>query len=173
MSMTEVKTIKPHTVRAHRAPRARKPAAPAIANGAEAPLVAVSSPAKYFSAVGRRKEASAQVRIFPQGKGEVTVNGKPFMQYFPVFSLQQAVLQPFLATGRADEFDASVKVRGGGVRGQAEAVRLGIARALVKFNESLKPALRKAGFLTRDARVRERKKYGLKSARRAPQWAKR
>ncbi len=127
---------------------------------------------KYTAALGRRKEAVAQVRLMG-GKGEFLVNQRPVKEYFPVFHLQQAVHAPFAAAGLEGKYDVSVKVAGGGVRGQADAVRLGIARALVEINPDLRPVLKKAGFLSRDARVRERKKYGHKSARRSPQWAKR
>lgn len=170
--MTEVKTPKPKAPRTPRAPRVpRAPQAAEVKTGA--PEAESSAPASFISAIGRRKQASARVRLIPQGTGAITVNAKPYQAYFPTLETQYIVAGALKAVNRADAFDVSVRVQGGGVRGQAEAVRLGIARALVKFNAELKPSLRKAGFLTRDARVRERKKYGLKSARRAPQWAKR
>lgn len=121
--------------------------------------------------VGRRKEASAQVRLTASGPS-ITINGKPLVEYFPYFEYQQQVREPLEVTGHSQE-GVTVVVRGGGVRGQAEAVRLGIARALLARDESLRVALRAAGLLTRDARVKERKKYGLLRARRAPQWQKR
>lgn len=127
--------------------------------------------ARSIRTVGRRKEASAQVRI-KAGSGEVTVNGKPMAAAFPYFEHQNQILEPLAAAGRKD-IDVTVVVRGGGVRGQAEAIRLGIARALVEQDAGTKPVLRASHLLTRDPRVKERKKYGLKRARRAPQWQKR
>lgn len=123
-------------------------------------------------AVGRRKTASARVQI-TMGKGEVVVNGKPLVEYFPVDLWQEKVLSPLTTSGKEKSFDVSVKVSGGGPNGQAEAVRHGIARALVKWDEALKPALKAEGFMTRDARAKERKKAGLRRARRAHQWRKR
>jgi len=131
------------------------------------------SNAKYISGLGRRKEAAAQVRIIPGGDGSISINGRDMSSYFPLFTLQQTVIAPFIATGNEKKFDVSVSVVGGGIHGQADAIRLGIARALVELNPEYRPALKKLGFLSRDARVRERKKYGHKSARRSPQWAKR
>ncbi|MFH1286659.1 MAG: 30S ribosomal protein S9 [Candidatus Magasanikbacteria bacterium] len=123
-------------------------------------------------AVGRRKTAIARTRIMP-GKGEITVNGKGLKEFFPLFLLQQKVLSPLKVTGRENDMDVSVKVLGGGVHGQADAVRHGIARALVKWNEDLKPMLKAEGYLTRDSRAKERKKYGRRKARRGHQWKKR
>ncbi len=122
--------------------------------------------------VGRRKTASARVRITP-GTGNIVVNGKDFKAYFPYFEWQNIVLAPLVAINKEKTFDISVKIVGGGQKGQAVAVQLGIARALVKWNEDLKKTLKTQGYLTRDARVKERKKPGLKRARRAPQWSKR
>jgi small subunit ribosomal protein S9 len=136
-------------------------------------VLAVEPKGEFLKAIGRRKEASAQVKIFPSGKGAIIVNGKELKQYFPVFNLQESVLAPIKLAGREGKIDVSALVRGGGIRGQAEAVRLGVARALRILDESLHTTIKKAGFLTRDPRVKERKKYGLKKARRAPQWAKR
>lgn len=124
-------------------------------------------------ALGRRKEASARVRLTKNGTGVMTVNGKPYAEYFPTFVLQMVCRQALEAVGQADKLDVEVRVVGGGIRGQADAVRLGIARALCALNPTFQRALRKIGYLTRDARVKERKKPGLKRARRAPQWAKR
>lgn len=123
-------------------------------------------------AVGRRKTAAARVRL-TLGKGEVVVNGKPLIEYFPVDLWQEKVLSPLTKTGKEKSFDVSVKVLGGGPNGQAEAVRHGIARALVKWDEALKPALKAEGYMTRDSRAKERKKPGLRRARRAHQWRKR
>ncbi len=126
----------------------------------------------YNRGTGRRKCAVAQVRLFP-GSGEIIVNGKPHDKLFPRSEHQRIIELPFLATNTAGKFNVVVKVEGGGVSGQAGAIRHGIARALVEADEQLKPALRKEGLLTRDSRVRERKKYGLKRARKAPQYTKR
>ncbi|MEK7623074.1 MAG: 30S ribosomal protein S9 [Patescibacteria group bacterium] len=123
-------------------------------------------------AVGRRKTASARVRVTP-GSGIITVNGRLFENYFPLRLLQQKVRGPLLATGKEKAFDVSVKVAGGGMSGQAEAVTHGIARALLAWNPELKPLLRSEGFLTRDPRSKERKKFGRHRARRGHQWRKR
>ncbi len=128
---------------------------------------------EYQRAVGRRKQASARVRLHPSGKGEITVNGKPYKEYFGVFEYQKAVLDPLTLTGKEEFFDVTAKVEGGGSRGQAEAVRHGIARALVAWNEDFRKTLKAEGFLRRDPRKKERKKPGLRKARRAPQWSKR
>lgn len=128
---------------------------------------------KYMRAIGRRKRSIASVRLFQNGKGEIIVNKKEYKDYFPVLAHQKSVEAPLEATGNRKAFDFSIKVYGGGVRGQAEAVMLGIARALVLFDAELKTSLKKPGYLTRDPRKKERKKPGLKGARRAPQWSKR
>ncbi|TAK05412.1 30S ribosomal protein S9 [Patescibacteria group bacterium] len=122
--------------------------------------------------LGRRKEAVAQVRVMP-GTGKIVINGRAVGDYFTVPELLHIVSSAQKAVGQDATIDVSVLVKGGGIRGQAEAVRLGIARALITMNEAYRPTLRKMGYLTRDARVKERKKYGLKSARRAPQFSKR
>lgn len=132
----------------------------------------VSQIGKYFAAIGRRKEAVAMVRL-STGSNDLMVNGKSVAVYFPVLELQKIVMAPFLTMNVSAKIGGTVKVRGGGLRGQAEAIRLGISRALVKFNPDFQKRLKRIGFLTRDARVKERKKYGLKKARRAPQWQKR
>lgn len=126
----------------------------------------------FERALGRRKTATAQVRL-SAGAGTITVNTKPMNVYFPLKRWQEIVRAPFMAIGRADGFDASIKVRGGGVQGQAEAVRHGIARALVRWNAELRPVLKAQGFLTRDPRAKERKHFGLHKARRGHQWRKR
>lgn len=131
---------------------------------------------KYFYAVGRRKTSIAQVRIFEKekvGDGDYTVNKKKAGDYFQTVSLQNTIFSPLKSVGMYGKFGFSVLVRGGGTKGQSEAVRLGISRALIKFDESLRKALKDLGFLTRDSRMVERKKPGLKKARRAPQWQKR
>ncbi|MBI2866763.1 MAG: 30S ribosomal protein S9 [Chloroflexi bacterium] len=126
----------------------------------------------YYFAVGRRKSAIAQVRL-TTGSGNIIVDGKPYEERFPVIRLQHRIQEPLTVTGNANKVNAMVKVVGGGIAGQADAVRHGLARALVVMDQQLRPALRKAGLLTRDPRVKERKKYGLKRARKAPQYTKR
>jgi small subunit ribosomal protein S9 len=121
---------------------------------------------------GRRKEAIARVRIVP-GTGQWQINGRTLQAYFPNKVHQQIVSEPLVTLGAENEFDVIARISGGGVTGQAGALRLGIARALTLIDAENRPALKKAGFLTRDARVKERKKYGLKKARKAPQYSKR
>ncbi|BAL98418.1 MULTISPECIES: 30S ribosomal protein S9 [Caldilinea] len=128
--------------------------------------------AEYVEAVGRRKEATARVRLYP-GTGEIIVNDKPANVYFGRALDQMILRQPLVLTGTESSYNISVKVHGGGESGQAAAVRLGIARALCERDPNLRPALKAAGFLTRDAREKERKKPGLKRARKAPQYTKR
>ena len=126
----------------------------------------------YFYGTGRRKSSVARVRIVP-GTGVITINGKNIDEYFGLETLKLIVNQPFGATGTNGKFDIIATVAGGGISGQAGAIRHGLARALVKADESYKPALKAAGLLTRDPRMKERKKYGLKAARRASQFSKR
>jgi small subunit ribosomal protein S9 len=127
--------------------------------------------AQYWG-TGRRKEAVARVRLVP-GQGRVSVNDREVEAYFPSPFLQAQVRQPLELTGTEGKYDVHVNVRGGGVTGQAGAVRHGIARALVGVDAEMRPALKKAGLLTRDPRMKERRKYGLKKARKAPQFSKR
>ena len=128
---------------------------------------------RYYQGTGRRKTAVARVRLFP-GSGEFVVNGKQITEYFGMRDLfQKELVRPLELTGNAASFNVLVKVRGGGVAGQVGAVRHGIARALLDLNAELRPTLKKAGLLTRDPRVKERKKPGLKRARKAPQYTKR
>lgn len=137
---------------------------------------ALAVPARYFYGLGKRKTAVAQVRLYPnqeKGARKTTVNNKEVKVYFPIERLQEQIKNPFIKIGQEGKFDITAKVFGGGVNAQAEAMRLGIARALVKVDESFKKPLRDLGYLTRDSRIVERKKPGLKKARRAPQWAKR
>lgn len=128
---------------------------------------------KYYQSIGRRKTAIAQVRVVPGGKGSIIVNGKDYKEYFPIFMLQDAIERPLRETGKLDSVDITVRAIGGGKTGQAYAVMMGIARALVKYDDSLKTVMRTHGFLTRDARKKERKKFGLHGARRSKQWRKR
>ena len=121
---------------------------------------------------GRRKEAIARVRIMP-GSGQWLINGRTLDTYFPNKVHQQLVNEPFVTLGAENQFDVVARISGGGVTGQAGALRLGVTRALTLVDPENRPALKKAGFLTRDARVKERKKYGLKKARKAPQYSKR
>ena len=125
-----------------------------------------------YMATGRRKKSIARVRLVP-GDGKVVVNKRDIQEYFGLETLRMIVNQPLVLTATKDKFDVLVNVQGGGFTGQAGAIRHGITRALVKADEAVKPELKKAGFLTRDPRMKERKKYGLKKARRAPQFSKR
>jgi len=125
-----------------------------------------------FYGTGRRKKSIARVFLVP-GKGEITVNKRSLDDYFGLETLKVIVRQPLVATNTSDKFDVVVTVKGGGYTGQAGAVRHGIARALLKVDAEYRPALKSAGYLTRDPRMKERKKYGLKAARRAPQFSKR
>ena len=126
---------------------------------------------KYYG-TGRRKSSVARVYLVP-GTGKITINKRDIDEYLGLETLKVIVRQPLTATETADKFDVLVNVHGGGFTGQAGAIRHGISRALVKADEALKPELKKAGFLTRDPRMKERKKYGLKKARKAPQFSKR
>ena len=127
----------------------------------------------YFYANGYRKTSTATVRLFPKGKGDVSINGLPMDQYLKTGAQFQSVLAPLKSVGMEGTVDLTVMVSGGGMIGQAEAIRHAVARALTVLDLTLRPTLKKAGFLTRDPRAKERKKPGLKRARRAPQWSKR
>ena len=126
----------------------------------------------YFYGTGRRKSSVARVRVY-NGTGKITINDRDIDDYFGLETLKLIVRQPLALTGNTDKFDIVCRVAGGGVTGQAGAIRHGIARALLQFDGELRGELKKAGFLTRDPRMKERKKYGLKGARRAPQFSKR
>ena len=126
----------------------------------------------YFYGTGRRKKSVARVRIYP-GSGEITINGRSIDEYFGLETLKLIVNQPFGVTGTMGKFDIVANVTGGGISGQAGAIRHGVARALLNADAENRPALKAAGLLTRDPRMKERKKYGLKAARRAPQFSKR
>ncbi len=121
---------------------------------------------------GRRKEAVARVRLVP-GSGNFQLNGRPLDEYFPARAHRMIVSSPLRTVGREKDFDVVARIEGGGVSGQAGALRLGIARALIELDPELRPVLKKEGYLTRDAREKERRKYGLKKARKAPQYSKR
>ena len=127
---------------------------------------------QYYYGTGRRKSSVARVRIYP-GSGNITINGRAIDDYFGLETLKLIVRQPLNITDTSDKFDIVCTVAGGGVTGQAGAIRHGLSRALLVYNPELRPVLKKAGFLTRDPRMKERKKYGLKAARRAPQFSKR
>lgn len=143
---------------------------------------AEKGPEKYFEAVGRRKEATANIRVFTKKSTDqqtseeqalITVNDKPYFEYFKALKLQAVVEAPLRKLKSLNRFKATVKVQGGGLAGQADAIKYAFSRALVLFDQNFTKKLRKANFLTRDPRVKERRKYGLKKARKAPQWAKR
>ncbi len=127
----------------------------------------------YHYGTGRRKSSVARVHLFPNGTGSITVNGRDIEEYFGLETLKLIVRQPLVTTSTIGKVDVVATVSGGGVTGQAGAIRHGIARALLLMNEEFRPALKSAGFLTRDPRMKERKKYGLHAARRAPQFSKR
>ncbi len=175
--MPETKSKKPRTPRAAALHDTKETAAHAPKEH-KASVASHKTPAalkthvQYIEAVGRRKTSIARVRLF-RGSGTMTVNGKDVRQYFPLPRLGADAMAPLTNLKIAHEWDASIKVSGGGIHAQAGAVRLGIARAIVKKNAEWKKRLRVLGFLTRDSRMVERKKYGLKKARRSPQWAKR
>jgi small subunit ribosomal protein S9 len=128
---------------------------------------------RYYEGVGRRKAATARVRIYPGGDGNIVINDRPIDEYFNRTMDVIHLKEPLEVTNTQDRYDISVLVAGGGIKGQAGAIRLGIARALLEADPELRPPLRRGGFLTRDARVKERKKPGLKKARKAPQYTKR
>ena len=127
----------------------------------------------YFYGTGRRKSSVARVHLYENGTGKITINGRDIDDYFGLDTLKLIVRQPMELTETVGAFDIVCTVTGGGVTGQAGAIRHGLSRALLQYNEELRPVLKKAGLLTRDPRMKERKKYGLKKARRAPQFSKR
>ncbi len=135
--------------------------------------MATKSTSKYYEAVGRRKTSSARVRITPSSKNTLVVNEKPHTEYFKTKELQDTSIESLVKTSPDKSFEITVKVSGGGINGQAEAIRLGLARALEVFDTELHTTLKKEGFLTRDGRAKERRKFGLKKARKSKQWSKR
>ncbi len=167
--MVEKKEIKVKTKKAEKKPKAEKKLK------VEKQPIVLSTPIKkerYFEAIGRRKTAVARVRLYTK-KTEIEINNKTLQGYFPLPRLQLKITSPLEKMKISDKLGAVIRVKGGGINAQAEAIRLGIARALLKFNLDFKKRLRRLGYLTRDPRMVERKKYGLKKARRAPQWGKR
>jgi small subunit ribosomal protein S9 len=175
--MPQVKSVKKKPVKKPVQKSPKKPAKKVVKS--LAPDLADESaeqdlrPIKYYEAVGRRKRSIARVRLFTRGGNGFSVNKREYVRYFPTFELQALADGALRKMKVMDKFNVSAFVRGGGVSGQAEAVRHGTARALVKFNPDFRKRLKRAGFLRRDPRKTERKKFGLKGARRAPQWAKR
>ena len=136
-------------------------------------LVRASTEQEYYYGTGKRKTSIAKIRLYLDEGGTFLVNGKPMDEYFNWKPWQGIITEPFRITETVNRFQVAVRVQGGGVNSQAEAIRHGISRALVVYDETLKAGLRRAGFITRDARIKESKKYGLKRARRAPQYTKR
>jgi small subunit ribosomal protein S9 len=164
---TETKEVK------KKAP-AKKPAAKKVAKGdEEMAVVDMTKGDSYIYALGRRKTAIAKVRLIKNGKGLITVNGRPMEEIFNTYESRMMVNSPIKITGLEGAIDISAETNGGGILGQAEAVRLGISRALIELNPTYRGTLKKLGYLMRDPRAKERKKPGLKKARRAPQWSKR
>ncbi len=136
-------------------------------------LTKKKKPTHYLYAVGRRKEAVARVRYYKKGEGKIIINKKNYTEYFPDPTIQKIIISPLELINWDKSGDITIKVLGGGKKGQAGSIRHGISRILVIYDQNTKVSLKKAGFLTRDPREKERKKYGLKGARRAPQWQKR
>ncbi len=156
----------------------KKPAKKVVAKKKEiveqAPeVVEMPRGSSYIYGLGRRKTSIARVYLIKNGKGTVTVNGRPMEGYFTTYELRSIVNGPLKTTGQETAVDVSTQVEGGGIRSQAESVRLGLSRALLELNPTYRKTLKKLGYLTRDSRKKERKKFGLKKARRAPQWSKR
>ncbi len=136
-------------------------------------MSAIKSTSKYFEAVGRRKTAVARIRLFPGAKAGYEVNGRTLESYFPVREMQLTAISSITNGKAAEKFHVTAKLVGGGIAAQAEAMRLGIARALLEYDLNLRPGLKKLGYLKRDPRAKERRKFGLKKARKSPQWSKR
>lgn len=167
METTEVKPKAP------RAPRAKKAPAKDVAEKASPAAELPKPTGEYIYALGRRKTSIAKVRLFKKGTGQITVNGRALNDYFGPLELRNLITNTLKDVGLEGAVDISADAQGGGVRGQAESVRLGLSRALIELNPVWRKTLKKLGNLTRDPRAKERKKFGLKKARRAPQWSKR
>lgn len=163
---TETKEVK------KKAP-AKKAATKKVAKAEEGDVVETSKGGSFLYAIGRRKSAIAKVRLIKNGKGLYTINGKPMEEFFTTWESRSMVTSPIKIAGLDGAVDVSAETNGGGQMGQAEAVRLGIARALCELNPTYRKTLKKLGYLKRDPRAKERKKPGLRKARRAPQWSKR
>ncbi len=162
--------VKIRKIRASKKDKLVKPVTDSLVGKSEG----VSLPdGKYVYAVGKRKTAVGTLRVFQNGTGTITINNKDYTQYFPQKTLQELILQPLIMCGKKDIMDCTIYIKGGGINGQVSSIRNALAKALVNLDENLRLSLRSAGLLTRDARIKERKKYGLKRARRAPQWTKR
>lgn len=136
-------------------------------------MAAVKSDTRYIGAVGRRKTSTARVRITPAAKFSITINDRELENYFPTAELRQTVKSAFIASGLEQKFAVTAQIKGGGVSSQADALRHGIARALLEYDVNLRTKLKVKGYLKRDPRAKERRKFGLKKARKAPQWSKR
>ena len=165
---TTTEEVKP---KAPRAPRAKK--APVKQAVEEVKTEMVAPTGEYIYALGRRKTSICKVRLFKKGTGQITVNGRALNDYFGPLELRNLITDTLKAVGLEGAVDIAADAEGGGVRGQAESVRLGLSRALIELNPVWRKTLKKLGNLTRDSRAKERKKFGLKKARRAPQWSKR
>ncbi len=174
MAEPPIETLEPVTYDANQLPTPDTDVAQGVVAPNETAHAAVPRPVptEPVGATGRRKEAIARVRLLP-GSGRWLINGKTLDQYFPNKVHQQLVREPFVTLEIGEQYDVIARLSGGGVSGQAGALRLGIARALTQVADENRPPLKRAGFLTRDARVKERRKYGLKKARKAPQYSKR
>jgi small subunit ribosomal protein S9 len=172
---------KPKTVKATVHKTEKKPMQPkepetdttVVAETEEVAAAAAAKGGSFISAIGRRKTTVARVRLIKNGKGLITVNGRKMDNYFTTYDLRGELHSPLKAVGQDETVDISADVNGGGIRGQAQAIRLGISRCLIILNPTYRTVLKKLGFLSRDSRKRERKKFGKKSARRSPQWSKR
>lgn len=171
----EKKTHRKVTPKAHpkKEKAVRVKAVPAKAEAVKPESRKLPSKGQYIFGIGRRKTAEARIKLYIGGTGDMSINGLPLTQYFPTLAMQRSVADPLEAAGLLKKIDIVAETRGGGVMAQAKAMALGIARALVTADPAHKAVLKKQDFLTRDARKKERKKPGLKRARRAPQWQKR
>lgn len=167
---TETKKKAP-AAKAPRAKKVKEEKTADVQQAAAAEEVVVKG--SYIFAIGRRKTSIARVKLVKNGKGGFTVNGRPVDDYFTTYELLNSVKAPLKTAGQETALDVVADVEGGGIRGQADAVKLGVSRALIELNQTYRKTLKKMGFLTRDPRAKERKKFGLRKARRAPQWSKR
>lgn len=169
MATTETKK-KTTAAKPRAAAKKKEAAAPATKTVVEKPVLKAGS---YIYAIGRRKTSVAKVYLIKNGKGLVTVNGRPMEEFFTTFEGREIVRGPLKASGQETAVDVSAQVMGGGINGQAESVRLGISRAMCELNPTYRTVFKKLGYMSRDPRAKERKKFGLKKARKSPQWSKR